>query len=148
MHGNMNNHLKNHVSGIVNNSSHNATALNNYQNLLRQNSMTTSQNALQQETSCSFGGSMQTPPCNSLQSPSHSIPFQGGALSSMPGTLQNTSLIGLSNSIQKNSVGGNLLQKKYPHSFQGNQPYPQQVIQQLLQEMMNNGGTSQQALVG
>lgn len=148
MHGNMNNHINSHVSGIVNNSSHNATALNNYQNLLRQNSMTTSQNALQQEASCSFGGSTQTPPCNSLQSPSHSIPFQGAALSSMPGTLQNTSLIGLSNSIQQNSVGGNLLQQTHPQSSQGNQPYPQQVIQQLLQEMMNTGGTSQQALVG
>jgi len=147
MHGNMNNHINNHVSGIVNNSSHNATALN-YQSLLRQNSMTTAQNALQQEASCSFGGPTQTPQCNSLQSPSHSIPFQGAALSSMPGTLQNTSLIGLSNSIQQNSVGGNLLQQTHPQSSQGNQPYPQQVIQQLLQEMMNNGGTSQQALVG
>lgn len=149
MHGNMNNHINNHVGGIVNNSSHNAAALNNYQNLLRQNSMPTAQNALQQEASCSFGGPTQTPPCNSLQSPSHSIPFQGASLSSMPGTLQNSSLIGLSNSIQQNSVGGNLLQQTHSQSSQGNPPYPQQVIQHLLQEMMNSGGTSsQQALVG
>lgn len=148
MHGNMNNHINNHVGGTVNNTSHNAAALNNYQNLLRQNSMTTVQNALQQEASCSFGGPTQTPPCNSLQSPSHSLPFQGAALSSMPGTLQNTSLIGLSNSIQQNSVGGNLLQQTQPQTSQGNQTFPQHVIQQLLQDMMNNGGTSQQALVG
>ena len=68
MHGNMNSHINNHVSGTINNYSHISTPLN-YQNLLRQNSMTTAQNALQQEASCSFGGPTQAPSCNPLQSP-------------------------------------------------------------------------------
>ncbi|KAH9328556.1 hypothetical protein KI387_000664 [Taxus chinensis] len=146
MHANMNNQMNNHLGGTVHNSSQNAAAMSNYQNLLRQNSMSTSQNSLQQEASCSFGGPSQTPPCNSLQSPSHSISFQG-ALSSMPGTLQNAPLVGLSNSIQQNSVGANLLQQTHPQSSQGNQHLTHHVLQQLIQEMMNNGGTPQQALV-
>uniref|UniRef100_A0A0C9S8D5 TSA: Wollemia nobilis Ref_Wollemi_Transcript_4892_3755 transcribed RNA sequence n=1 Tax=Wollemia nobilis TaxID=56998 RepID=A0A0C9S8D5_9CONI len=145
MHANMNNQMNNHLNGTVNNSSQNAAALSNYHNILCQNSMPTSQNTLQQEASCSYGGPSQTPSCNSLQSPSHSISFQG-ALSSMP--LQNTSLIGLSNPIKQNSVGANLLQQTHPQSSQVNQQLTQQMVQQLLQEMMNNGGTPPQALVG
>lgn len=147
MHANMNGQMNNHLGGSVNNASHNSAALSSYQNLLRQNSMPTSQNTLQQEASCSFGGPSQTPQCNSLQSPSHSISFQG-ALSSMPGNLQNASLIGLSNSIQQNSVGANMLQQTHPQSSQVNQHLTHHVLQHLLQEMMNNGGTPQQALVG
>eukprot|EP01018_Ginkgo_biloba_P018025 Gb_04695 [translate_table: standard] len=145
MHSNINNHMNNQIT--VNSSSHNSAALSNYQNLLRQNSISPAQNALQQEASYSFGGPSQTLPCNSLQNPSHSIPFQG-ALSSMPGTLQNTSLIGLSNPVQPNSVGPNLLQQTHGQSSQVNQQFTQHVLQQLLQEVINNGGTSQQALVG
>ena len=58
-------------------------------------------------------------PCNFLQIPSHYIPFQHVALYLVLGTLQNTSLFGLSNSIHQNSMGENLMQQKI-QSSQGN----------------------------
>ncbi|KDO60072.1 hypothetical protein CISIN_1g003241mg [Citrus sinensis] len=132
-----------------NNLSQAALALTNYQNLLmRQNSINSNPNSLQQEASPSFS--------NSNQSPSSS--FQGPA-SFIPGSMQNLPVSGFSSphlppqqpqQLQQRSLSGNnLLQQSHPQSSQGNQAMQQQMIQQLLQEMSNNnGGVQQQSLSG
>ncbi|OVA14164.1 hypothetical protein BVC80_1787g267 [Macleaya cordata] len=130
---NNNNHMVG--SGVLNNSAQTAVVLNNYQNLLRQNSMNSNPNMFQQEASCSFGTSNQT---------QHSMPFQGPA-SSIQGSLQNVQVNNLSSPHhhhhqQQQQNTGNLTQQNNPQSSQGNQNLQQHMIQQLLQEMMNNSG--------
>lgn len=136
--------------GALSGSAQAALALTNYQNLLmRQNSINSNPNSLQQDASSSFN--------NSNQSPSSS--FQGPA-GFMPGSLQNLPVSGFSSphlqpqqtqQLQQRSLSGNnLLQQSHPQSSQGNQALQQQMIQQLLQEMSNNNGAGvqQQSLSG
>ncbi|ESR35101.1 hypothetical protein CICLE_v10004290mg [Citrus x clementina] len=151
--GGMNNNMSNNYHmvgrGALSGSAQAALALTNYQNLLmRQNSINSNPNSLQQEASPSFS--------NSNQSPSSS--FQGPA-SFIPGSMQNLPVSGFSSphlppqqpqQLQQRSLSGNnLLQQSHPQSSQGNQAMQQQMIQQLLQEMSNNnGGVQQQSLSG
>ncbi|KAK9181735.1 hypothetical protein WN944_024874 [Citrus x changshan-huyou] len=151
--GGMNNNMSNNYHmvgrGALSGSAQAALALTNYQNLLmRQNSINSNPNSLQQEASPSFS--------NSNQSPSSS--FQGPA-SFIPGSMQNLPVSGFSSphlppqqpqQLQQRSLSGNnLLQQSHPQSSQGTQAMQQQMIQQLLQEMSNNnGGVQQQSLSG
>ncbi|XP_068634770.1 probable transcriptional regulator SLK2 [Aristolochia californica] len=113
-----------------------AVAVNNYQNLLRQNSMnSSSNNAVHGDASTSFNNPNQA----------QSLPFQS-AVSSMTGsTLQNATLNGQPGAHPPQ----NLIKQGQPSS-QGNQHLQQHMIQQLLQEMMNNnnGGVQQTSLGG
>ncbi|XP_048326494.2 probable transcriptional regulator SLK2 isoform X2 [Ziziphus jujuba] len=137
--------------GALSGSQQAALALTNYQNLLmRQNSMNSNPNSIQQEASSSF--------CNSNQSPSSS--FQGTA-ALIPGSMQHLPVSGFSSphlpsqqpqqpqQLQQRSMSSNsLLQQNHPQTSQGNQVLQQQMIQQLLQEMSNSSGGQQQSLSG
>ncbi|CAK9187216.1 unnamed protein product [Ilex paraguariensis] len=130
--------------GSLSGSAQAALALTNYQNLLmRQNSMNSNSNSLQQESS-SFNNSNQNP----------SSTFQGSA-AILPGTLQNLPVNSFSSSHllqpQQRSLSCNgLLQQNHPQLSQGSQALQQHMIQQLLQDMNNNGvgGVQQQSLSG
>lgn len=119
--------------GALSGSAQAALALSNYQNLMmRQNSINSNSNSLQQEATSSFN--------NSNQNPSSS--FQGSA-SILPGTLQNLPASGFSSSHflqpQQRSLNGNgLLQQNHPQSSHNSQALQQHMIQQLLQDMNNN----------
>lgn len=114
--------------GALSGSAQAALALTNYQNIMmRQNSMNSNSNSLQQEASSSLNNSNQNP----------SSPFQG-ATSLLPGTMQNLPVSGFSNSQlsqQQRSLNGNngLPQQSHPQS--------QHVIQQLLHDMSSNSGS-------
>ncbi|KAL2540124.1 putative transcriptional regulator SLK2 [Abeliophyllum distichum] len=124
-----------------------ALALTNYQNMLmRQNSMNSNHNSLQQEASSSFNNSNLVP--NST--------FRGSSLGNLPGHLQNLPTSGFSSSHvlqqhqqQRASSGNGLLQQNQPQPSQCSQSLQQQMIQQYLQDMSNkNNGSrvSQQAI--
>lgn len=116
-----------------------ALALTNYQNImLRQNSMNSNPNSLQQEASSSHN--------NLSQSPS----FQG-ASSVLPGTMQSLPVGGFSNSqlgAQQRAVSGNGLPQQNQQSSQGNQALQHHMIQQLLQDMSGNNAAGQQKPLG
>lgn len=152
---NNNHHMVNRGGGGLSGSAQAALALTNYQNMLmRQNSMNSNPNSVQQEASSSFG--------NSNQSPSSS--FQGaGATALIPGSMQHLPVSGFSSphlpspqpqqlpqQLQQRSMSANsLLQQNHPQASQGNQALQQQMIQQLLQDMSNNNsGVQQHSLSG
>lgn len=154
LHPGLNNQMNNnqHMAsrGALSGSAQAALALTNYQNLLmRQNSMNSNANSLQQEASSSFNNSNQSP----------SSPFQGAA-ALIPSSVQNLPGSGFSSphlssrqphqnqQLQQRSLSSNsLLQQTNPQNSQG--ALQQQMIQQLLQEMSNNsGGGVQQSLPG
>ncbi|XP_042504783.1 probable transcriptional regulator SLK2 [Macadamia integrifolia] len=120
--------------GVLNGSAQAAVAMSNYPNLLRQNSLNSNSNMLQQEALCSFNGSNQAP----------SSAFQGLGLP--PVSMQNVPVNGLGNPHQQqqqslNANSNQIIQQNHPQSSQGNQ----HMIQQMLQDMMsNNGGGVQQ----
>ncbi|XP_021298201.1 probable transcriptional regulator SLK2 isoform X2 [Herrania umbratica] len=139
--------------GTLSGSAQAALALTNFQNLLmRQNSMNSNPNSLHQEASSSFNNSNQSPSSN----------FQGPA-ALLPGSMQTLPVSGLSSphlpaaqqpqqqqQLQQRTLStNNLIQQNHPQSSQGNQALQQQMIQQLLHEMSNNGtGVQQQSLSG
>ncbi|KAK9292107.1 hypothetical protein L1049_020065 [Liquidambar formosana] len=156
MHPGLNSHMNNNhhmVSrGALSGSAQAALALTSYQHLLmRQNSMNSNPNSVQQEASSSFN--------NSNQSPSSS--FQGST-ALISGSMQNLPVSGFTSAHlppsqqqqqqQQRSLNANsLLQQNHPQPSQGNQATLQQhMIQQLLQEMTNNSGAGvqQQSLSG
>ncbi|XP_009371289.2 probable transcriptional regulator SLK2 [Pyrus x bretschneideri] len=146
LHPGLNNQMNNHHQmvgrGAMSGSAHAA-----YQNLLlRQNSVNSNANSLQQEASSSFNNSNHSP----------SSTFQGAA-ALIPGSMQNLPGSALSSphlpsrqpqQLQQRSLSSNsLLQQAHSTGSQGNQALQQQMIQQLLQEMSNNsGGGGQQSL--
>ncbi|XP_043716192.1 probable transcriptional regulator SLK2 isoform X3 [Telopea speciosissima] len=143
MHPNpLNNHMNsNHMvgGGVLNSSAQAVVALSNYQNLLRQNSMNSNSNVLQQEeASSSLSGSNQP----------QSSPFQGtGSLPSV--SMQSVPVNGLANPHQQQSLNASnnlVIQQSHPQSSQANKSLPPHMIQQLLQEMINNGAGVQQQL--
>ncbi|KAJ9139923.1 hypothetical protein P3X46_030615 [Hevea brasiliensis] len=151
LHPGINNHVSNnnHVvsRGALSGSAQAALALTNYQNLLmRQNSINSNSNSLQQESTSSFNSSHQSPSSN----------FQGTA-AFVPGSMQSLPASGFSSSqippqqpqLRTLSTNG-LLQQNHPAPSQGNQAMQQQMIQQLLQEMSNNsgGGVQQHPFAG
>lgn len=159
LHPGLNNQMNNNhhmVSrGALSGSAQAALALTYSQNLLmRQNSMNSNPNSVQQEASSSFN--------NSNQSPSSS--FQGaGAAALIPGSMQHLPVSGFSSPHlssqqpqtpppqlqQRSMVGNSLLQHNHPQTSQGNQALQHQMIQHLLQEMSNNNnGVQQQSLSG
>lgn len=120
--------------GALSGSAQAALALSNYQNLLmRQSSMSSNRSSGQQEAS-SFNYSNQTP----------SSPFQGAA-GVVPGSLQNSSLGGLSGSPsqQQQALHQRLLNSP---SSQNSQALQQHMIQQLMHDMTSNnsGGSGAQ----
>ncbi|XP_011628358.1 probable transcriptional regulator SLK2 [Amborella trichopoda] len=150
MHSGLANHANNHIGAgapSINSSNQTAAvALSNYQNMLRQNSMSSNQSPLQQDgisVPCSFGNPNPSPTPPACNNPAQTSPFQCQQVSSMQGSLQNPSLIGLSSPLQS----PNLLQQTHSHNSQGNHHFQQQMIHQLLQDMMNNnnGGAPQQS---
>ncbi|XP_052184900.1 probable transcriptional regulator SLK2 isoform X2 [Diospyros lotus] len=127
-----------------------AMALTNYQNLLmRQNSMNSNTNPLQQEAPSSFNSSHQNP----------SSTFQGST-ALLQGTMQNSPGNGFLNSQLPqqqqqqpqprlpNSKG--FPQQSHSQTPQGGHAMQQHMIQQLLHNMNNNtgGGTPQQSFPG
>lgn len=116
MNSNNSHHMVNHGGGTtLSGSAQAAMAMNNYQNLMRQNSM----NSNQQEPSSSYNNS--NPPS----------PFRAGSIG---GSVQ-----------QQQQRATSINQRTPPHPSQGNnnnQALEQHMIQQLLQEMSNNGGPS------
>ncbi|KAM1183652.1 hypothetical protein COP2_001961 [Malus domestica] len=151
LHPGLNNQMNNHQMaggrGAMSGSAQAALALTNYQNLLlRQNSMNSNANSLQQEASSSFNNSNHSP----------SSTFQGGAAALIPGSMQSLPGSALSSphlpsrqpqQLQQRSLSSNsLLQQNHSTGSQGNQALQQQMIQQLLQEMSNNSGGGQQSL--
>lgn len=146
---NNNHHMANR--GALSGSAQAALALTSYQNLLmRQNSMNSNPNSLQQEASSSFNNSNQSP----------SSTFQGAA-ALIPGSMQHVPVSGYSSphlplqspqqpqQLPQRSVSANsMLQQNHPQSTQGNQALQQQMIQQLLQEMSNSSGGAPQSHAG
>ncbi|XP_043697019.1 probable transcriptional regulator SLK2 [Telopea speciosissima] len=123
--------------GVLNGSAQAAVALSNYQNLLRQNSLNSNSNMIKQEAPCSFNGSNQA----------ESSPFQGpGSLP--PVSMQNVPVNSLGNPHQQqqqqslNANSNQIIQQNHAQSSQGNQSLPQDMIQQLLQDMMSNNGAA------
>ncbi|XP_057508803.1 probable transcriptional regulator SLK2 [Actinidia eriantha] len=118
-----NNHMVG--QGALSGSAQAALALTNYQNLLmRQNSMNSNSNSLQQqEASSSFNNSNQN----------LSSTYQGSA-ALLSGNTQNLRVSGLSNSQPPQQQ-----QQRFPQPPQGNQVMQQHMIQQLLQDMNNSG---------
>ncbi|KAL2920603.1 putative transcriptional regulator SLK2 [Bienertia sinuspersici] len=130
-----------------------AMAMTNYQNvMMRQNSMNSSGNSLQQEASSSHN--------NPNQSPSSS--FQG-APTVLPGSMQNLPIGGFANpqlgaqqqqqQQQQRTASGNGLPQQnqsmnQQQSPQGNQALQQHMIQQLLQDMSGNNAAGQQKILG
>ncbi|KAL2458352.1 putative transcriptional regulator SLK2 [Abeliophyllum distichum] len=112
-----------------------AVAVISYQNsLMRQNSMSSTQNSLQQEAFSSFNNSNQalasTPP---------------GSTCILPGNLQNIPIGGFSSSHVSHQQkpqhllnGNGVLQHNQPPPSQGSQALQQQMIQKLLQDMNNS----------
>lgn len=154
LHPGINNHMtSNHQMGnrgALSGPAQAALALTNYQNLLmRQNSMNSSSNSLQQEAASSFNNPNQSPSSN----------FQG-ATAFMPGSMQNLPVSGFSSphlppqqpqQLQQRSLNSiSLLQQNHAQPSQGNPALQPQMIQQLLQEMSNNngGGMQQHSLGG
>ncbi|XP_021730139.1 probable transcriptional regulator SLK2 [Chenopodium quinoa] len=118
-----------------------ALALTNYQNIMmRQNSMNSNPNSLQQEASSSHNN----------QSPSSS--FQG-ASSVLPGSMQTSPVGGFSNpqlgaQQQQRTVSGNGLSQQNQQPSPGNQALQQHMLQQLLQDMSGNNAAGQQKNLG
>ncbi|KAK7845692.1 putative transcriptional regulator slk2 [Quercus suber] len=154
MHPGLNNQISNNHNmagrGALNGPAQAALALTSYQNMLmRQNSMNSNPNSLQQEASSSFNNSNQSPSSN----------FQGAA-ALIPGSMQNLPTSGYSSphlppqqpqQLQQRSLSANnLLQQNHPQSSQGNQALQQQQMFQQLLQMSNNsgGGMQQQSLSG
>ncbi|KAJ7970006.1 Transcriptional corepressor SEUSS [Quillaja saponaria] len=153
LHPSLNNQMSNNHNlinrGALSGSAQAALALSNYQNLLmRQNSMNSNSNSLQQEASSSFNNSNQSP----------SSTFQSGA-ASITGSMQNVPVSGISSphlapqqqQLQQRSLGANgMLQQNHTQPPQGSQALQQQMINQLLREMSTNtGGAVQlQSLAG
>ncbi|KAF8412321.1 hypothetical protein HHK36_000282 [Tetracentron sinense] len=128
-HMNNNHHMVS--SGIVNGSAQSTVALTNYRNFLRQNSINSNANKLQQEASCSFQNSNQN----------RSSPFQEhGSLTQ--GSMKNFPVNGFSSQQkqQQHSLNANSLLQSHPQSSHGSQNSQQHMIQQLMQEMMGNSG--------
>lgn len=150
LHPGINNHISNNnhmVSrGALSGSAQAALALTNYQNLLmRQNSMNSNSNSLQQESPSSFNTSNQSPSSN----------FQGSSVF-VPGSMQGLPASSFSSpqipsqqqQQQQRTVSTNsLLQQNHQASSQGSQVLQQQMIRQLLQ-MSNNSGVHQNPLAG
>ncbi|KMS99044.1 hypothetical protein BVRB_3g066470 isoform A [Beta vulgaris subsp. vulgaris] len=119
-------------------------ALTNYQSIMRQNSMNSSPNSLQQEASSSHN--------NHNQSPSSS--FQGVS-SVLPGSMQNLPVgggfsnpqVGAQQQQYRTVSGNGLPQQNQPLNNQqpshGNQALQQHMIQQLLQDMSGNNALGQ-----
>ncbi|CAK9160985.1 unnamed protein product [Ilex paraguariensis] len=134
--------------GSLSGSAQAALALTNYHSLLmRQNSMNSNSNSLQQESS-SFNNPNQNP----------SAAFQGSA-AILPRTMQNLPVGGYSSSHllrphqqpQRSLSSNGLLQQNHPQPSQGSQSLQQHMMQQLLQDMNNNNGVGmvqQQFLAG
>lgn len=131
--------------GALGGSAQAALALSNYQNILmRQNSMNSNPNSVQQDASSSFNNSNQNP----------STTFQGPPF--VPGSMQNLPISGFSNphlpqqpqqaqQLQQRSLSSNsLLQQNHLPSSQSNQALQQQMIQQLLHMSNNSSGSVQQ----
>ncbi|KAG2715781.1 hypothetical protein I3760_03G095000 [Carya illinoinensis] len=153
LHPGLNNQINNSHNmvsrGALSGSAQAALALTSYQNMLmRQNSMNSNPNSLQQEASSSLNNSNQSPSSN-LQ----------GAAALIPGSIQNLPSSGFSSphlpptqpqqpqKLQQRSLSANnMLQQNHPQTSQGNQVLQQQMIQQLLQ--MSNSGVQQQSLAG
>jgi hypothetical protein len=149
MHPGLNNQINtNHNMvgrGALSGSAQAALALSSYQNLLRQNSMNSNPNSLQQEASSSFNNSSQSPSSN----------FQGSA-ALIPGSMQNLPAGGFSSphlppqqpqqQLQQRSLSANnMLQQNHSQTSQGNnQALQHQMIQQLLHMSSNSGGGMQQ----
>ncbi|KAK1297363.1 Transcriptional corepressor SEUSS [Acorus calamus] len=124
MHSGLSHNINHNQSGpgVLNNAPQTPMALsNNYQPLLRQNSTNSITNS-----ACTFDGSNQ------------------GQVSSLPGSISNTTLNTLSNPYRQHRL--NLLhQQSNPQTTQVNQQLQEQMLQQVLQEMMNtNRGAQQQ----
>ncbi|KAK6936407.1 LIM-domain binding protein/SEUSS [Dillenia turbinata] len=139
---NMNNSSHMLSRGALSGSAQAALALTNYQSLLmRQNSLNSNTNSLQQEASSSINNSNQSP----------SSTFQGSA-ALVPGNMQNLPASGLTPCLQQSRSfnTSNLLQQNQPQpsQSQGSTVLPPHMIQQLLQDMGNNGGVQQQSLSG
>ncbi|KAL6977661.1 hypothetical protein U1Q18_026451 [Sarracenia purpurea var. burkii] len=125
-----NHHMVGQGGGALSGSSAQAAlALNNYQSLLmRQNSVNSNSNSLQQEASSSFNNPNQNP----------ASPFHGSA------AMQNSPVSGSFSNSQNRSLNGNngSIQQNLPQPAQGSgQVLQQQMIQQLLQDMNNNNNS-------
>ncbi|CAA2981566.1 probable transcriptional regulator SLK2 [Olea europaea var. sylvestris] len=135
----MNNNKHMVARGALSGSAQAALALTDYQNLLmRQNSINSTHNSIQQEASSSFSYSSQYP--TSSISGLQNAPGGGFSSSHVPQQQQ-----GLQRSL---SCNGLLLQNQ-PQPSHRSQMSQQQTIQQLLQHMNNNnggGGVQQQSL--
>jgi hypothetical protein len=112
--------------GALSGSAQAALALTSYQNMMmRQNSMNSNSNSIQQEASSSFNSPNQNPSPSTFQ------------------TMQNSPVNGFSNTQnpqqQRPMSSNGLLQQSLPQPPQGNQNIPQHMIQ-LLQDMSNNSG--------
>ncbi|GLT35999.1 hypothetical protein SLA2020_104050 [Shorea laevis] len=133
--------------GALSGSAQAALALTNYHNLLtRQNSMTSNPNTLHQESPSSFNNSNQSP-SSTFQGPASMLP---GSLSASGLSSPHLSAQQSQQQLQQRSLlsANNLIQQSHAQATQGNQALPQQMLQQLLQEMSNNTGVQQQSLSG
>ncbi|XP_030532455.1 probable transcriptional regulator SLK2 [Rhodamnia argentea] len=136
LHPGINNHMGNNQHmvnrGALSGSAQAALALTSYQNMLmRQNSMNTSSNSLQQEAS-SCNHSNQNPPSTPavLSGSMQKLPVSG--YSSPHLTPQHPQQLQ-----QRSGSSNSLLSPNHPQSSQGNQAFEHQ-MQQLFQEMSNN----------
>ncbi|XP_041006909.1 probable transcriptional regulator SLK2 isoform X1 [Juglans microcarpa x Juglans regia] len=154
LHPGLNNQISNSHNmagrGALSGSAQAALALTSYQNLLmRQNSMNSNPNSVQQEALSPFN--------NSNRSPSSSLQ---GAAALIPGSMQNSPSSGFSSphlppqqpqqpqQLQQRSFSAsNTLQQNHPQTSQGNEALQQKMFQQLLQ-MSNNSGVQQQSFAG
>ena len=134
VHPSLNDHMMNasnndnNLSGIrAGSGPHESISMNNYQSLLRQNSVNSNPNSLQPDMSCNYGSGL------SQLHQSAAVSFQNPAAA-----LKNNAPINylLSSSHQRPppQVPGNLP----PSQSNQQQQQQQQVIQQLLQEMMSS----------
>uniref|UniRef100_A0A2P2LW96 Transcriptional regulator SLK2 n=1 Tax=Rhizophora mucronata TaxID=61149 RepID=A0A2P2LW96_RHIMU len=153
LHPGINSHMNNNHQivgrGALSGPAQAALALTNYQNLLmRQNSINSNSNSLQQDATSSFNNSNQSPSTN---------PQGPGAF--MSGSIPNLPVNGFATPHpppqqpqqlpQRSLITASLLQQNYPQpSSQGNPALQQHMIQQLLQEMSNNSGGAQQHSLG
>ncbi|GAB4826391.1 hypothetical protein Ancab_009256 [Ancistrocladus abbreviatus] len=142
MHSGINNQMGSNpdmvARGALSGSATSALAFNNYQNMLmRQNSLNSNPNSLQQEASSSLTNSNQSP------------------ASLLPVSVQNLPIDGLSSphraasqshKLQQRALNGNALlqqnQQNYQQLPQSNQALQQHMIQQLLQDMSNSNGAA------
>ena len=144
----LNSHMNNNAHmvnrGALSGSAQAALALTNYQNLLRQNSMNSSNP--QQEGPSSFNSSNQSP-SSTFQGPATLIP---GSMQNLPGGIGGFSSPHLLPQQQQRSLNpSSLLQQNPGLPSQSSQALQQQMLQQMLQEINNCGsGMQQQSLSG